>query len=283
MKYIYSILTILIFAACNNQTSSKTTEERIVCVSKQYNEIICALGAEKNLVGVDVSSTYPPSLSNVAKVGYHRALGVEGIVSLNPTLFLHDNNVGPENVMQQLTDLKIPMKSFVKAETIDSTKLLIRELGAYFHKEKQADSLCNKLDLDMSIALNNKGNYTVPLRVLIIHYGQASNTYLVMTSKSTGAKMINWAGGEMAVQDGQKGMKPLSAEIIANSNPDVILLTDFGYDRLGSIDKVKELPGIAQTKASLNNKIFRIEEHDLVYLGPRTGANVLELQKIIHQ
>jgi iron complex transport system substrate-binding protein len=175
------------------------------------------------------------------------------------------------------------MKSFIKAETIDSTKMLIHELGAYFQKEKQADSLCIQLDNDMSAALANKANYNNSVRVLIIHYGQASNTYLVMTSKSTGAKMIQWAGGEMAIQDGQKGMKPLSAEIIAEANPDIILLTDFGYDRLGSLDKVKELPGIGGTKASLNNKIYRIEEHDLVYLGPRTGKNILELQKIIHQ
>jgi iron complex transport system substrate-binding protein len=83
--------------------------------------------------------------------------------------------------------------------------------------------------------------------------------------------------------DGEKGMLQLSPEIITKADPDVILLTDFGYDKLGTMDKIKELPGIAGTKAAKNNRIFRIEEHDLVYLGPRTGENTLLIQKLIHQ
>ena len=51
--------------------------------------------------------------------------------------------------------------------------------------------------------------------------------------------MIEWAGGEMAIEsDGMQRMA--SPEIIAQANPDVILVTDFGYDRLGgSIDQIK--------------------------------------------
>jgi iron complex transport system substrate-binding protein len=93
--------------------------------------------------------------------------------------------------------------------------------------------------------------------------------------------MLEWAGGKNPVED-EKGMKQLSAEIIAKANPDVILLTDFGYDRLGSVEKIKELPGIGCTNSSRNNRIYRVEEHDLIYLGPRTGENVLMLQKLIH-
>ena len=75
----------------------------------------------------------------------------------------------------------------------------------------------------------------------------------------------------------------MSAEVVAASDPDVILLTDFGYDKLGSPEKIKELPGVAGTKAAMNNRIYRVEEHDLVYLGPRTGQNTLMLQQLIHQ
>jgi iron complex transport system substrate-binding protein len=167
-------------------------------------------------------------------------------------------------------------------QDIPGTDSLIREMGAYFHKEKAADSLCDKLNKDMDAALSKAKQYEKQVRVLVIHYGQASNVYLVITRKSTAAKMIEWAGGQMAVED-EKGMKQLSAEVIAASDPDVILLTDFGYDKLGSLDKIKELPGVAGTKAAVNNRIYRVEEHDMVYIGPRTGENTLKLQALIHQ
>lgn len=179
-------------------------EQRIVCIAKQYNEIIWALGAQQNIVGVDISSTYPPAIREVQTVGYHRALSTEGILAARPNLVLHDNNIGPEHVVQQLEALKIPMKVFDNAATtIDSTKLLIREIGTYFGKEKEADSICTRLDEEMKLAMESAKNHTQPVKVLVVHFGQATNAYLVMTKKSTAAKLIQWAGGEIAV-DGPK-------------------------------------------------------------------------------
>jgi iron complex transport system substrate-binding protein len=75
-----------------------------------------------------------------------------------------------------------------------------------------------------------------------------------------------------------------SPEIVAQANPDVILLTDFGYDRLGgSIDQIKALPGVATSNAAKNNRIYRIEENQLMYFGPRTGENIGKVASVIHQ
>jgi iron complex transport system substrate-binding protein len=284
---VFLLATCLLFFGCSrfgNKDLKENNKIRIVCISKQYSEIIYALNAQADIVAVDVSSTYPPEIKKLPTVGYHRALSVEAILAMKPTLILQDNNIGPEHVVKQLNDLHIPMKNFGKYQnTVDGTDSLIREMGAYFHKEKQADSLCKKLDSDMKTALDNSKQYKDPVKVLIIHFGQASNVYLLMTKKSNAGKMMEWAGGTMAVDD-EKGMKQISPEVVAASDPDVILLTDFGYDRLGgSSEKISELPGVTATRAYKNNRIYRIEEHDVVYMGPRTGENVLLFQKLIHQ
>jgi iron complex transport system substrate-binding protein len=288
MKNIYILLAVVgLTVSCKrffNDDNKQDNKERIVCISKQYNEIIWALGAQKDIVAVDVSSTFPAEIKQWPTVGYHRALSAEAILANNPTLILEDNNIGPEHVVDQLKRLKIPMKEFKEySKSLIGTDSLIREMGTYFHKEQRADSLCKKLDGDMKIALEEGEKYKTKTKVLIIHYGQASNVYLVMTQKSVGAKMVEWAGGELAIKD-EKGMKQISPELVAASDPDVILLTDFGYDRLGgSFEKIKELPGVSSTRAFKNKRIYRIEEHDLVYLGPRTGENVLLIQKLIHK
>jgi len=285
-KYQYLSLGLLLLIGCGRfsaKESDHKNEERIVCLSKQYNEIIFALGAERDLVGVDLSSTYPPEIKKVPTVGYHRALSTEGILSTKPTLIIHDNNVGPDQVMEQMKKLQVPMKVFdTKGEDIATTKLLITEMGAYFHKEKQADSLNKKLDDDMAKAVAAASDLKDKPKVVVIHFGRANNVYLTLTKNTTGGKMIEWAGGEIPVE-GERGMMQLSAEIIAKANPDIILLTDFGYDKLGSLDQIKTLPGLAETTAAKNNRIYRVEEHDMVYVGPRTGENVLALQKLIRQ
>jgi len=281
------ILPIILFAGCNrfsNKDEEKNHPKRIISISKQYSEFIFALGAQQNLVAVDISSTYPEAVKKLKTVGYHRALSIESILANKPDLILEDGpeSMGPEHVVRQLENLKIPMMSFeIKASNIDSTKLLLNEMGAYFKKEKAADSLGKKLDADMKTALEKAKTYKDKPRVLIIHYGQANNVFFIINNKTGAGNMVKWAGGDMI--QAPKGVRQLSAEVVAKSNPDVIILTDFGYDKLGSAEKIGELPGVSSTSAFKNKRVYRFEEHDLLYLGPRTGENVLKLQQLIHR
>ena len=276
-------------AACGrfgNTDEKADHARRIVSTSKQHTEILYALGADSDLVAVDVSSVYPPQAKTLPNVGYHRALSLEGMLSARPTLILTGGpgNMGPEPVVRQLEALKIPMKDFAaRATDIESTKALFREMGAYFYREKQADSLAAKLDADMARAMAATRQVADTPRVVIVHYGRAMNVYLTILGRSTAGQMIRWAGGRMALDD-SGGMRQLtSPEVIAKADPDVILLTDFGYDRLAGRDDILELPGVGATKAARTGRIFRVEENDLVYLGPRTGENVDKLRLLIHR
>ena len=279
-----AVLFLSLISACGlfaNEDQKQDQEKRVVVIAKQYNEIIWALGAEQDIVAVDVSSTYPPEIKDLPTIGYHRALSAEAVLAARPTMIIHDNNIGPEHVVRQLEDLKIPMKVFETSATdIPTTKALIVEMGQYFNKQERARELCDQLDKDMETALASVRTDVPRPKILVIHFGQASNIYLVITGNSTAAKIIDWAGGDMAVT-GDRGMKQLSAEVVAASDPDIIFLTDFGYDRLGAREKIMELPGVAGTTAAKNGRIYRVEEHDLVYLGPRTGQIVQTMQKLI--
>jgi len=86
----------------------------------------------------------------------------------------------------------------------------------------------------------------------------------------------------MAIQ--QQGMQRIvSPEIVAKSNPEVILMTEFGFDRLGSMEQAKTLPGVAETDAARHGRIYRVSEHELMYWGPDSGENITKLAKLIHQ
>ena len=269
--------------------AAEVRDERYVVISQVYNEIIWALTAQDHVVGVDYSSTYPPEVKNVQTVGYHRALSAEGILSLHPTAIIHDNNIGPPQVLEQFQSLNIPMKTFTaKNNSIDGTKALIREMGGYFNKEQRAEELCDKLDAQMAASLESVKKYNDHPRIAIIHFGRASNVYLIVGKGGGGdggaaSQMIEWAGGQMAI-DSQGMQRMTSPEMLAQANPDVILVTDFGYDRLGDpMPEIKALPGVATSNAAKNNHIYRIEENQLMYFGPRSGENIDKVAAIIHQ
>lgn len=276
-------LTILAAHSCQDAPAKKDGRSglRIVSISKQLTEIIFAVGGDSTLVGADISSTYPEAAKKLPKVGYHRALNAEGIIALHPTMVWHDGNIAPEHVIDQLKRTGIPMRQLSAGESIDSTKWLIRQIASEFRHKKRGDSLCARLDADMRKVEEERKRYTAQPKVLIIHFGQAANHYFVLNRRGSPEKMLEWAGARNASDTAQR-WKDLSAEVIAQAQPDIILATDFGYDLQGSLEKFKQLPGIALSPAARNNRIYRIEEHDLVYLGPRTGQNVLKLMELIH-
>ncbi|MBI1342635.1 MAG: ABC transporter substrate-binding protein [Terrimonas sp.] len=285
MKKIF-IIGVAVFAVSCGRFGKKDHETgkklRIVCVSKQLNEIIFAVKGDTALVGVDISSTYPPEAKKITAVGYHRALNAEGIISLQPSVVWHDGNIAPEQVIAQLKKVGIPLREFKAGPTIDSTKMLIMQIAKEFNNEQRGKELCDQLDADMAKLELARKAYSDHPRVMIIHFGQAANKYFVLNRRGVPNQMLEWAGAVNASDTAQR-WRDLSAEVIAMAQPDVILATDFGYDLQGSLEKFKKLPGIALSPAAQNNRIYRIEEHDLIYLGPRTGENVMKIMKLVHK
>jgi iron complex transport system substrate-binding protein len=277
-----------LFASCGrfgNREAGGTNNMRIVCLSKQLTEMVFALGEGHHLVAVDLSSTYPDSAKLLKTVGYHRALSPESIIAMNPDLVIHSNDIGPETVLPQITKAGLHIQAFGGANTVDSARLLLKELGAFFKVENAADSIVKSMDAGLARAEDTLKTLGVKdsLRVMIIHFGLRNNNYFVMSGRNgPGDKMIRMAGGTPALYDG-KGAREMSAEAVALANPDIIVATDFGFDRMGSMDKfISSVPGVALTNAGKNKKIVRFEEHDLVYFGPRTGDNVIKLIHLLY-
>jgi iron complex transport system substrate-binding protein len=282
-KIIIGIIFIAGLISCGrfqNKEIDGTKDLRIVSLSKHLTEFSFSLGKGHNIIGVDWSSTYPDSAKLIKPVGYHRALNPEGIISLTPDVVIHSNDIGPETVLAQIEKAGLHTKAFGNANTIDSAKLLLKELGTFFGVSAKADSLCTVMDAGIAGASNVLKDIKIKdtPTVMIIHFGRASNVFFVMSGrKGVGDKLIQMAGAKVAHYDA-KGARQISAEAIAAANPDIIIATDFGYDQMGSMDKfIKGVPGVALTKAGKNKRILRFEEHDLTYFGPRTGDNIIDL------
>jgi len=283
-----AIIYIMFLCSCgrfgNKGIANTKDTVRIVCASKQLTELIFALGQGDKIVGVDLSSTYPDAAKKITTVGYHRMLNAEGIISLKPTAFMYnggaDNSVGPDNLLPQLQKVGVTIVQFRSAENVEDTKALIQDLGRYFNVSAKADSICRGIDSTMKLAAEKRKQYTDTPRVMIVHFGRAGNKYFPFGPKGAPNFILQAAGG-VNVLDTTKKMRELSPEILAETQPDVIIATDYGYDRLGA-DNFKAMPGIALTPAAKNNRIYRFEEHDLFYLGPRTGENIIKLMEVIH-
>lgn len=256
--------------------------DRVVCVSKQINEFIYAIGAEKHLVAHDLTSVYPPQIKNLPSVGYHRALSAEGIISMRPTVFLTDGNMGPHAVLDQLLEVGIPVKVITPGTSMADAQQLMLEVGAFFGREQLAKQLVAEWQQNMAkvMAASRLWASEPKPRVVMIHFGQIINNYLAVTGGPSN-QLISWAGGDNVLANSH-GMERLTPELIADARPDVIIANEIAFDRFGSARAFSQLPGVALTPAGKSARIYRITEQQSIYFGPRTPRAILQLARDFH-
>lgn len=101
--YSVSRTLILLFCLISFSVFSKPAPLRIVSANGTLSEILVGLGLESQIVGVDVTSTYPASLEKLPKIGHNRNISSEGILALNPDVIVtSDQSMMSATVLKQL-------------------------------------------------------------------------------------------------------------------------------------------------------------------------------------
>lgn len=244
---------------------------RIVSLSGTVSEIICTLGRQGQLVGVDVTSTYPAALEKLPKVGHSRNISAEGVLALTPTLVIGTTESLKPEVAAQLKSAGVTVQLFKQDYSVAGTKQLIKDVAAAFGASAQVPAVLKKLDTDLAQA---KKPAKAP-KVLFI-YARGTGTMMVAGTGTQAEKVIQLAGGQNAVTD-FADFKPLTAEALVAANPDVLLLFDSGLASLGGVAGLQKIPGIAQTNAGKNGRVVEMDGQLLTGFGPRLGLAVTEL------
>ena len=268
------VLTLLaVFLAASTKASKPL---RIVSANGTLSEIISGLGLEKQLVGVDITSTYPASLDKVPKIGHNRSISAEGIIALNPDVIVYtDQSMLSPSLIKQLNSSGKKVVEFKHEYTKEGAIKLIREVGAYFNAKPQAEKMVKTLEADLAKITKP----TSPKKLLFI-YARGTGTLMVSGTGTSLDRLFSLTGNKNAVQ-GFTEFKPLTAESLLAANPDVLVLFSSGLDSVEGADGLLKVPGIANTNAGRNRKIVAMDGQFLTGFGPRLGKAAIELaQKI---
>ncbi|MDM1043613.1 ABC transporter substrate-binding protein [Myroides sp. 1354] len=277
------VLLALSVVACKNSKEEKavettntevaTSNERIVSLSGAITETLVDLGQRKNIVGIDITSTYPTDMNTTATQLEHvNKINIEALMALKPTLVYIAKKDLNDNLKKQLEDAKIKLVVIDQDFSIEGTKTLIKDIAASLNLTDY-DGLLAKIDQDTAQlkTLENKP------KVLFIYARGAANLF-VAGDKTPMQNIIELAGGQNAVT-GFDDFKPLTPEALLNSNPDYILMFDTGLQSMGGVDGVLKIEGLDRTNAGKNKKIIAMDGLLLTGFTPRVGAAVTQLNQ----
>jgi iron complex transport system substrate-binding protein len=251
--------------------------QRIASIGGTVTEIICTLGAQDQIVGVDTSSVYPDEVTELPQVGYARQLSAEGILSLNPDLVLATEDAGPPAVIDQLEKLGVRVETVTARHTLEGATDRIRAVGRLIGREETAEALAKKVD---SKTREMSAEPASPSPRVLFIYARAGGVMNVAGTETGADEIIRLAGGVNAMK-GFDGYRPLTAEAAVAAAPDVILLTDRGLQTGGGLDGVLAQPGLALTPAGQSKRVVSMDDLLLLGFGPRLDEAVAELRSLL--
>jgi len=260
---IKKLLSISIVASLPFSTAIAEGTEKIVSAGASVTELIYALGAQSQLVGVDVTSVTPKE-SPLPKVGYHRALSAEGLIALKPTIVIGSDEMGPKPALDQLERVGVDIEIVDTAPTIEGLNTRIDQIAKLTDTEANSPALKSNIAKQVNALTSNQPQQNEAKKVLflLIHEGRPAN---VAGNATTPDAIIELAGGINPAAASIDSYKPISNEAIIEMQPDVVLVSGRSYAKLGGSDAVlKALPMLSATPAGQNNAIVTIDGHALV-------------------
>ncbi len=275
-------LFALSIAATGNIQAEDSKAPKVVSVAGSLTEIVYALNAEKQLVGVDTTSLYPETATNLPQVGYQRALSAEGILSLSPDLVLATDEAGPPPVLKQIEAAKVNMEiiplDYSGEGVVNKIRITAKALGL----EKQGEELAETFTKDLKAVQDEiaaSQDDKKKLRVLFL-LGAGKGSPMAAGTDTAANAIISLAGAQNAITE-YEGYKPISTEAVVSANPDIILLTDRTLKGLDGIKGILKLPGVSITKAGKEKRIVAMDGLYMLGFTPRLPGAVRDLHKIL--
>jgi len=263
------------FIGADGVETEITDVSRIVSLNGDITEIIFELGLGENVVGVDVTTTYPPEAAALndsgQTVGFAQQLAPEGVLRFEPTLVIGDTQVAPPEVIDQLRTAGIPVVIIETQVTLAGVGTKILEVAEILGASEEGQALADRVNGEIEAAQARVADETSDPTVAFVYVRGPQVVFLFGAGMPTQA-MIEGAGAvDAGAASGVRGPAPLTPEALLAAAPDVIVLPEAGLAALGGIEAFQALPGVGETPAVQSGNLLTYDEAFFFNLGPRAG------------
>jgi len=246
---------------------------RVVTLGGSVTEIVYGLGQGDRLVGDDQSSLYPEAATKLPRVGYYRAVPVEGVLSLKPDLVLASEQAGPPEALKRLAGVGVRVVTVSDAPSVDSLKSRIRAIAGALGVAAAGERMVEDVTQELARAEAIPATRARAL-LLINRTGSPQGA-----GRDTAANEVMQLAGLDNVLHDQQGYKPLSAEAMGALAPDLIVVTQASLEAGGGMEKFLSLPGIASTQAAAKRRVVVMDDLLILGMGPRLPLALTQLKQ----
>ena len=247
--------------AANGTVTIEAEPVRIVSLSPTATEMLYAIGAGDQVEAVDDFSNYPEGTPMTDLSGFEPS--VEAVTTYDPDLVVLSFDAN--DVVAGLERVGIPVLELPAAASLDESYDQITQLGAATGHADGATEVVDDMQADIDDLAAQAAERDQPLT----YYHELDDQLHTATSQTFIGQIYALAGLENVADpaDDGSGYPQVSAELLLDSDPDMIFLAD----EAAGIDAadVAARPGWDQVTAVRNGNVVELDPDITSRWGPR--------------
>ncbi len=253
---------------------------RIVSLVPSSTEIVFALGAGGQLVGVTEYCDFPPEAQQLAQVGGFTpgSLSLETILALQPDAVLATGKLHTR-VIAELERVHIPVIA-LEPELFADVYDNIQVLGKLTGREDSAAALVSEMQTKVN-RVEEVAAAIPPAERLRVFYQVWDDPLMAATNRSFIGEMIGMAGAVNIFSDLQQRSPQVSEEAVLDRNPQVILTPD-DHPLPKVLERLRQRSGWGQIAALRTNRVELVPSNPVSRPGPRLADGLLSIAKAIY-
>jgi cobalamin transport system substrate-binding protein len=275
------LLVAGVVGGCDRRASPASAETRIVALTPSATEIVAALGALPQLVGVDDFSSYPPEVTRLPKVGSFMAPSMEAIMRLHPSLVLLDDAQGAVVEGLKAAGLKAVT---LHMHTLADVRTGLERTGAALGRAAEARAVVATIDAAIDAAGQRAAAHAARggprLRVLAVidRESEGLGNMVVAGPGSYLDELLAILGVENVLASSGVRYPKISPEEILRAQPDVIVDASHAALRPGAAADWAPMA----VPAVLEHRVHVLGDQLYMAPGPRAGVALASLGDMIY-
>ena len=238
-----------------------SAQPRVVSLTPNLTEILFALEAGPQVVGVTANDHFPPEVDRLPKIG-DLQLNYEALLRLHPDLVVYDPALNSRH-LAQLQKLGLNLQP-LSTQTLPDMLISITRLGANIGRPEQAARLVAQLRAELDLCRQRAARMTYHPETLV----EIWHDPLIAAGKgSYSSEVMELAGFRNVLS--RPGYPNLDLEELQRIDPEVLILTH----------PIPTTPAWKRLRAVRDGRVLEISEDLLVRPGPRVVEALHRLQE----
>ena len=254
--------------------------ERIVSLSPQNTELVFAVGAGEQVVGVTSYCNYPTEAADRTIVGgfASNSINLELILTLQPDLIVAGRAIHAP-VVKRLEELGIPVIC-LEADQLEDLFHDLRLLGRATGHVERAEQVVR--DLQAKVEQVSQVVHPIPeSERRTVFYEVWDDPLGAAGPNSFIGRMIAICGGQNMIDDPEARYPLISHELVLTLDPDVILIPTAHANEF-HLEDVVQRPGWRQLRAVKERRVYRLDGDLVSRFTPRFFDALPQIAQLIY-